>query len=94
LDVDFVIFFFEMINSKLQTSQLKVRIPKSGTASLVFVMTLPTSREKTVCDSSIVTPVKYFVKFGQISCVCGSGRVSSIAGVFVVLKFGPSVFGF
>lgn len=85
-----------MINSKLQTSQLKFRIPKSGTASLVFVMTLPTSREKTVCDSSIVTPAKYLVKFWSVS-VC---KWIEEAGSLVdrrcssVPQFGPSVIGF
>lgn len=86
----FFLFCFEMINSKLETSQLKFRIPKSGTASLVFVMTLPTSREKTVCDSSIVTPAKYLVKFGQFPCASGS-RKQEVSWIDVVLQSRSSV---
>ena len=37
---------------------IKFRVPNNGTASDVFVMWFATNREKTVCDSKIVTSGK------------------------------------
>lgn len=36
-------------------------VPNSGTASLVFVITLPTNSENTVCDNKMVTPVRKLI---------------------------------
>lgn len=42
-----------------------LRVPNNGIASDVFVMWLATNREKTVCDSKIVTSAKVIQKYTQ-----------------------------